>query len=631
MFLSHTYHMSGRQVANPHKRKRTGHHQRLLPSSSKRQKTSEYRSGGGYIDTPAFWDSLSKICLTKYALREVDRRNGLVQQSPQKQQLHRPVTRGFLAEFKKSRTPAPSADQLLSGCATERRKDLQAFARHGGPDLSDIRGVRNRCSLYLIQANETVQCPEPYNSPEYAMSSTQSSSSRHRKRCSASTSQSKASVTNTTNTTVTKSTKRSLPKDSNYQLKLIDSGIYPYGYEFPDGHEPSLPAEWKEINQRLAHPRPSVSPSRFPENEYKEFVRADARAFNEDSVKDTVLPAMLRAMGASSGAQKNILFTNLEPMAEGLALAKPDYYYGAQPELIHGSVRDDLSKHIFPSAHAHLPAAPNFTLEAKGPSGSLAEALRQSCHNGAIGARAMHSLEAYGQEEPSYDNSAHTFSTIYHGGQLKMYAHSAAQPNGPDTRPEYYMHQINTYGMTGNKDTFIQGATAFKNAMDLTAEYRNTAIAHANEIGAQAVDGEDDENEETDDEDEDEDEDDAELGDEELAVAPAVIHRFALGSVREHDIYGEEEKSEEESQAEADAGNDDEDEDDEESETSVEDTYRRPPSKRSSSKSHKLSKSHRSSYHSSRRNRKTTSHQSSSTSLVKDQNGRRSWFGWRKP
>jgi hypothetical protein len=36
--------------------------------------------------------------------------------------------------------------------------------------------------------------------------------------------------------------------------------------------------------------------------------------------------------------------------------------------------------------------------------------------------------------------------------------------------------------MTHSKDSFREGATAFKNAMDLTAEYRNAAIAHANEI-----------------------------------------------------------------------------------------------------------------------------------------------------
>src|SRR5579862_1841471 len=118
--------------------------------------------------------------------------------------------------------------------------------------------------------------------------------------------------TTSTKTTVTKVTKNSRPKDANYQQKLIDGGIYPYGYEFPDGRRPPLPPEWEEINRRLVQPRPSLSPSRFSEEKYQEFIREDARAFKEDAVKDSVLPAMLRAIGASSGAQKNIMFTNID-------------------------------------------------------------------------------------------------------------------------------------------------------------------------------------------------------------------------------------------------------------------------------------------------------------------------------
>jgi hypothetical protein len=193
---------------------------------------------------------------------------------------------------------------------------------------------------------------------------------------------------------------------------------------------------------------------------------------------------MLKAIGAFNGAQKNIIFTNIDPIVAGISQARPDYYYGAQPEQIYPDVRNNeqLNKHIIPSSHTHLPAVPNFSLEAKGPDGSSAEALRQACHNGALGERAIYSLEAYGQDQPVYDNNIHTISSIYLHGTLKMYGHSVAQPNGPGTRPEYYMHQLNALGMTGNWNTFLEGATAFRNAMDLTREYRDAAIARANEI-----------------------------------------------------------------------------------------------------------------------------------------------------
>jgi hypothetical protein len=177
-------------------------------------------------------------------------------------------------------------------------------------------------------------------------------------------------------------------------------------------------------------------------------------------------------------------------------------------------------------------------------------------------------------------------SSIYHGGTLKMYGHSAGLPKGPDARPEYYMHQLNTWGMTGNKDAFRQGATAFKNALDLTAEYRNAAIAHANGIANPTIEPEDDED----------DEEDNETNDEDVDVVTSANPSMLI----END--------------------DDEEEDDEESETSVEDSYQHPPAKRSSSKSHRF-------HHS--KSRKSSSHQSS-TGTKSDQKKRRAWFDWRE-
>jgi hypothetical protein len=95
--------------------------------------------------------------------------------------------------------------------------------------------------------------------------------------------------------------------------------------------------------------------------------------------------------------------------------------------MIHPDVRNDeqLNKHIIPSSHTHLTAVPNFSLEAKGPDGSPAEALRQACHNGAVGERAMHSLKMYGQDKSVYDNTAHRIYSIYQGAHSRCMATSA--------------------------------------------------------------------------------------------------------------------------------------------------------------------------------------------------------------
>ncbi len=78
---------------------------------------------------PAFWDNLSKIPLTRRALRELDRRNSEeppISRSRFYTRADRPVTRRFAAET---------------------REAAEGAAQHGGPDLSDLRGVSRRQAL----------------------------------------------------------------------------------------------------------------------------------------------------------------------------------------------------------------------------------------------------------------------------------------------------------------------------------------------------------------------------------------------------------------------------------------------------------------------------------------------------
>lgn len=220
-------------------------------------------------------------------------------------------------------------------------------------------------------------------------------------------------------------------------------------------------------------------------------------------------------------------------------------------------------------------------MEAKGPRGFLEEGMLQACHYGAIGARAMQSLQTYGQLQPTYDNHVRTISSVYYGGMLKMYGHSVAQPGGPGTRPEYYMHQIEALGMTGDQETFLKGATAYKNAIGITAEHRNGAIEHANTIAHRlsvAVEGvmHDDEDSAEDDGGEDEEEEE-----EEDEVAPV-----SFPSLKAEFVHSTSRALTEE------------DNDEDNSETSVEADYRGPPAKRPSTKSqsssHRGHKSHKS-------------------------------------
>jgi hypothetical protein len=116
-----------------------------------------------------------------------------------------------------------------------------------------------RYTLFSVLTD--LQLPAPLSLLDLAMSSSRSNS-RVSKRKAKSTSTSRTRLsTNTTNTASTG------PYNRNFQQNLIDGGIYPDGYEYPDGRVPALPANWEEIQQRLAQPRPSLSPSRFADEE----------------------------------------------------------------------------------------------------------------------------------------------------------------------------------------------------------------------------------------------------------------------------------------------------------------------------------------------------------------------------
>ncbi len=72
----------------------------------------------------SYWNSLSELCLTRRALKELDRRNRHTVSL---------VRTGIIRKPWRSREPL-----TLKNCSNQ----IKRFARHGGPDLRDLRGVR---------------------------------------------------------------------------------------------------------------------------------------------------------------------------------------------------------------------------------------------------------------------------------------------------------------------------------------------------------------------------------------------------------------------------------------------------------------------------------------------------------
>ncbi|MCJ1424273.1 hypothetical protein MMC29_002160 [Sticta canariensis] len=271
----------------------------------------------------------------------------------------------------------------------------------------------------------------------------------------------------------TRSKPRSIgPYNRAFRQNLIDGGIYPNVHQHHDDRIPAKPKNWKEINDRLARCRSSLSPSKFSEEAHEKFKRAAGHAYKEPQVSSAVIPIIEGEIRDARCVSGGIPFANLDHLTDGrLTPGNPDRYY----------VRNELSKYIIPTTEEDLPILPNFFLATKGRDGSPAVADRSACYDGALGARGMQSLRSYGQDEIVYDDMACVISSIYQHGHLMIYTSHPSRPTGPMEKPEIFMTQCSTWSMCGDVETFRQGATAFRNARDWASEQRNEAIRLANE------------------------------------------------------------------------------------------------------------------------------------------------------
>jgi len=353
-------------------------------------------------------------------------------------------------------------------------KQLKRFARHGGPDLRDPRGVSLTREISISSLILSLQYPEPStpNSTAHVMSSNQSSSRTQSK--------SRITLGDSTAKTTTSKTKKTSPYDPNFEQNLIDNKIYPSHYDFPDDRVPPKPNNWKDINERLKEPRSSLSPSRFSDEAFDIFVRTNSRALNEDAVMGDVFPVIQGTARILSA--KNLVFGHLVQLTHGnLVDAKPDFYDGARPALIDLRIREELGSYITPATQGEAPALPNFFTEAKGPDRSAAVARRQACFDGALGARGFHQLQSF-ETDPTlvYDNKAYTITSTYHDGQLKLYTVHPTQSTDPNDSPEYHMTQVGGWALTGSIGQFREGTGAFRNARDWAKTQRDELIAAAN-------------------------------------------------------------------------------------------------------------------------------------------------------
>lgn len=237
----------------------------------------------------------------------------------------------------------------------------------------------------------------------------------------------------TTATSVSAKSRNSSAYDKLFETHLIDHGVYPEGYDHPDGRSTPEPDNLDDTRLLLLANRSSLPPSRFPNSAFRSFKEKNRRAVFENDVMNSVVPVICGDTDIPN--QQNVLFTELEPFTtDDVVRPKPDFFDGAQLRGIHERVKDvdderNLCSSIIPTKHPSVPVAPNLFLEAKGPDGSAAVVRRQACYDGAYGARAMHGLQNYGKEEAT-QTDMRTRSVLHTTLELALFSftHTTLQP-----------------------------------------------------------------------------------------------------------------------------------------------------------------------------------------------------------
>ncbi|KAI7975153.1 hypothetical protein EIK77_001839, partial [Talaromyces pinophilus] len=160
---------------------------------------------------------------------------------------------------------------------------------------------------------------------------------------------------------------------------LINRGVYPHGYHYPNGSRIPKPNNFDDIIQRLGRSRRSLSPSKFSNRDFENLQDADTHPCKSVLVDDST--RILEGDDVSGGYR----FVNLAPLTDHrLRAIKPSHFFGSRCEELHRRVLQELSHQIDPSDYDCRPVIPNFFLEARGNDVPVSMATRKAWYAGAL-------------------------------------------------------------------------------------------------------------------------------------------------------------------------------------------------------------------------------------------------------
>lgn len=426
-------------------KKRKTHHERLQRDQLEVLDQTEIAA----LRPPQFWDNLTpRIPLVKAALRELDRRNR--QTIPH---------------------PTPVKTRRLH-C------DLQRYARQGGPDLSDLRGVR--------------QMPRGATRGRGARGSVQKPQGRGRR-----------GTGSSQNRTSSNQTKTSSPYDAAFKQHLINLKVWPIGHYLETGQQPPPPDNLQEIVAYVNGGRSSLEPEVFTESNFATFQKSYNLAASEEPRSRTLESVEGLELSLSSTYIKRgpVKFSNLRPLLpENLVPGFPDRVYGSRPEKLARAICNDpeLNTIILPTSQQDI-VCPNLIVHVKGPAGSQETAHVQAVYDGALAARGMEALWIFGRgsgEDLNGDadgageaaggqpHIARTLTCTFAAGVLRIYAVHLRLCTGTLDSPlhnvEYITSPVGAWVMDYSLEDFRRGATAYRNAIEWARAQRDKVIDRAN-------------------------------------------------------------------------------------------------------------------------------------------------------
>jgi hypothetical protein len=364
-----------------------------------------------------FWDGLQKVWLTPRALDELDRQ-----------------TADMEPPFPRRANPAhlslPVADL----------RALKRFARHGGPDLTDLRNFPDTIWDDHITGEPTRPVPPPrVNAGNIDIGA----------------------------------------YDRNFQDVLVNNGVLG---EAEDGPNTQRPANWTAINERMRRRRDSLSSDMFGRIDHEQFRRTDALTERGGNPLFSVVQSLQGGNRGISSAERGT-WENLAPLVVEEPLAPQPESYDARRALhVNGRVRQALASLIVPSTGYPMRVLPNFAVSAKKKTFPADNLRLVALHAGAHGARAMHQMQMYGAEghEP-HDNKAYTIGATYHDRVLRLYTiHPTPSTNPTKRATDYQMNELGAWAVGRTPEAFREGASAFRNLREWADEMRAEFVDKAN-------------------------------------------------------------------------------------------------------------------------------------------------------